>query len=596
MIGSARTKSVTLNPIEQALALCGLQNIAQRCVYMFYPAFGTDPDKRYYLYIPGVGWTDNGVTLTRPGVKRDVINSTLTSIAANQLGPNGRIDPTTVVLNAVSNDITSYTKRGTCELTLIAGGGPDGGDCTRAVLGPVGSGDCYYYVFGFGASAPLAASLYVKKVSGLQKLLVYNPIDNTCGEWEFSGLPTGVWVRLDKDSPYLKEYHAFTATAGGAAGFQLASEGGTYDVAYLNESQTQTLTTTPVLTAGDQVTRTADAWRCTGLSGVKSFIAVVRFPYASTAFGSDQYLMSLNGSDSMDNGIFLYTDSTDHTLHAAARSGGVSQGDISLGNYAPNVPCAIAVSWDVDGLTGSMNGVAATPSAAITIPASIDRVEFGRGISSDVSGGAEHMLCMMMDRVLTLAERNACGATFANAIASGLSTVETTYAFTFGDSLSMAVAPYIATLKPSYLINARGVAGVNTTTLAPYVASRAQYLTPSGTVLLWVGTGDVLDAADAATAYAAISAFCLSLKAYGCRVILGTVLPRDAVGFETKRLAVNVLLRANQATFCDGLADVGGDATIGVESALEDISLYADEVHLAPAGYAIAAPYFAAFL
>ncbi len=64
MIGSARLASVCLNPIEQTLALFGLQNVESSVSFMFNPSFGTDPSKRPYLYIPGIGWTDAYSELT----------------------------------------------------------------------------------------------------------------------------------------------------------------------------------------------------------------------------------------------------------------------------------------------------------------------------------------------------------------------------------------------------------------------------------------------------------------------------------------------------------------------------------------------------
>jgi hypothetical protein len=57
MIGAAQFETVCLNPVEQTLALCGLQNIAPNCTHMLRPNYGTNQGKRHCLNISGV-WID----------------------------------------------------------------------------------------------------------------------------------------------------------------------------------------------------------------------------------------------------------------------------------------------------------------------------------------------------------------------------------------------------------------------------------------------------------------------------------------------------------------------------------------------------------
>ena len=84
------------------------------------------------------------------------------------------------------------------------------------------------------------------------------------------------------------------------------------------------------------------------------------------------------------------------------------------------------------------------------------------------------------------------------------------------------------------------------------------------------------------------------MKAAGWKIVIGTCLPRTTgkAGFEADRIAINTWLRANYTTFADGLADVGGDATIGAPGANLNTTYYSDGVHLTAAGYQIAAPIF----
>ncbi len=83
-----------------------------------------------------------------------------------------------------------------------------------------------------------------------------------------------------------------------------------------------------------------------------------------------------------------------------------------------------------------------------------------------------------------------------------------------------------------------------------------------------------------------------------------TILPRTDFtgGMETQRLAYNTLLRANSGPVVDGVADCGGDATIGQAADASNPTYYYQDptsgvgVHPTAAGYAIMAPYFTALI
>lgn len=92
-----------------------------------------------------------------------------------------------------------------------------------------------------------------------------------------------------------------------------------------------------------------------------------------------------------------------------------------------------------------------------------------------------------------------------------------------------------------------------------------------------------------------VTNYCLARRARGFKVIVFTCLPRGSTSqFETDRQAVNSYIRSNWASFADGLADVGTDATIGVAGAQNNATYYSgDLTHLTDAGYAIVANTYA---
>ena len=76
MIGAAQFETVCLNPVEQTLALCGLQNIAPKCTHMLRPNYGTNQGKRHYLYMPRLGgWVDPTTLDTSMGAMVGTLNA-----------------------------------------------------------------------------------------------------------------------------------------------------------------------------------------------------------------------------------------------------------------------------------------------------------------------------------------------------------------------------------------------------------------------------------------------------------------------------------------------------------------------------------------
>lgn len=92
--------------------------------------------------------------------------------------------------------------------------------------------------------------------------------------------------------------------------------------------------------------------------------------------------------------------------------------------------------------------------------------------------------------------------------------------------------------------------------------------------------------------------YCLARRAAGFKTVAVTMLPRAPGVFpdrEVERQSFNTTVRAQWMTYADGLADIGGDATIG-QPGQQTSSYYCDQVHLVDKGYAIVAAYVQAAL
>lgn len=170
-----------------------------------------------------------------------------------------------------------------------------------------------------------------------------------------------------------------------------------------------------------------------------------------------------------------------------------------------------------------------------------------------------------------------------------------------------------ALLGDDWLVTNKGVSGQTTPDMAGDADTDVDPLYDAGTyehnvLVAWEGTNDLYFGASAADAYAALVAYCQARQAAGWTVVVATLLPRgDFPGtstlpggdpeaeHETRRQAVNALIRANWATFADALADVAADARIGDDGDEDGATYYAgDGVHLSNAGYAAVAPLFEA--
>lgn len=154
-------------------------------------------------------------------------------------------------------------------------------------------------------------------------------------------------------------------------------------------------------------------------------------------------------------------------------------------------------------------------------------------------------------------------------------------------------------LKPVYTVRIvnYGVGGQTTAQMLADAASQVDIPLNKdksyNIVFCWEGINDLYYNATIQQCFDNIKNYCLARRAYGFKVVVGSLTPRTNIGtpadYEQKRLAVNDLIRANYTTFADALVDIGGDANMGVTGASANTTYYEDLVHFTTTGYTIVA-------
>lgn len=86
-----------------------------------------------------------------------------------------------------------------------------------------------------------------------------------------------------------------------------------------------------------------------------------------------------------------------------------------------------------------------------------------------------------------------------------------------------------------------------------------------------------------------VKTYCQARQAAGWKVIMCTITPSTAVGFNAARNTQNTAIRADPS-FYDALSDFAADPTMGPDAAASDTSLYSDGKHPTNLGHSILAP------
>lgn len=178
---------------------------------------------------------------------------------------------------------------------------------------------------------------------------------------------------------------------------------------------------------------------------------------------------------------------------------------------------------------------------------------------------------------------------------AGTQTKVTKFVAFEGDSITVMDADkypyYCCTNLP--VISGRQFA-VSGSTIADMVSRESvvtSYLYQNGckhVLSILIGANDLLGLG-AATWTANLKSYCLTMRASGWKIVLCTVLPTTAVGFNTERATANSNIHADPS-FYDALADLAADPTIGCDACAADLTYYSDGTHPTAAGQAIIGP------
>jgi lysophospholipase L1-like esterase len=101
-------------------------------------------------------------------------------------------------------------------------------------------------------------------------------------------------------------------------------------------------------------------------------------------------------------------------------------------------------------------------------------------------------------------------------------------------------------------------------------------------LVFWEGTNDLtVNKATPEAANEAIKLFCLARRKAGWKkIVVMTVLPRDAGGdFETRRVALNQLMRDHYTEYADVLVDLSTNTDIGIAECQKNKDFFPDGVH-----------------
>lgn len=142
--------------------------------------------------------------------------------------------------------------------------------------------------------------------------------------------------------------------------------------------------------------------------------------------------------------------------------------------------------------------------------------------------------------------------------------------------------------------NCNAISGKTTAQLiADFPTQVKPYLRPGDVVFLWGLTVDIKNGATPEQAYQDYITYSNLVHDCGSRIVVGTMIARNATGdgtaIETSRLAVNAYVRTDTINF-NGVADFGMMSQFDAQSDCSSSNYDPDFLHLANAGYDLCGP------
>jgi lysophospholipase L1-like esterase len=606
-------------PVSDVLDLVGLGYLAENTTHMLYP---NDPSRsagnRHYLYEKNGGWSAAKATLSSASEKvywSSADRSALTVFTAGSLRREGLTEPAAVNKETHPFDIAGWSYHH-ANLT-ITNGTYSLGDVSLSKIESAGAGKAINQTTTISTGTQYVLSALAKYVSGSPWIELGDLGHGDYHQCWFN-LQTGACGGATNCTARIRQFIGevwlieMIYTPGSGTAFYPF-------VCSVDGDLVETLATPSVIGFGgvnccageyamsriqSATTRAADALRFTdlGLSRSGSALIVLSLPFAGSYLASDTYVWGLNGADSLDDGVFLYAYAFDDHLYAEVRSGGIREDQVDLGLFLPDVDCSIALSWNTDGLKACVNGVEKTASGYVALPTALDRLEIGRGISSQSATGGSCSLVCLFDRELTAGERlSATGLGLITGV-TGHSTEP--FIVIDGDSLTemwtgVAYAqkfPWIAAGNLTSRRQIRAGASLSGNEISDRIAAAPDGIDAyahagnrNNVLVFMCGTNDFAHGDSAADTYAELQAYCAARRAAGFRVIVFTVLPSTVTGgFNGLRNDYNALLAAGHS-FADAYCDMAAEATIGPDAAASNAALYPDGTHPSAAAHALAA-------
>ena len=171
-----------------------------------------------------------------------------------------------------------------------------------------------------------------------------------------------------------------------------------------------------------------------------------------------------------------------------------------------------------------------------------------------------------------------------------------------GDSITDPTTGVAAASKYYYLAQSAispflqggndAVSGSSIATVASRAATIDSWFSPiTGPKVLFLFVGANDQGEGVTTFVANVKAYCLARKAAnpGLKIVLATLLPQVASGFNTFRDAVNAAIHADNSYY-DALADFAANPTMGCDACAANTTYFPDGEHPSSAGHAILGP------
>jgi hypothetical protein len=267
------------------------------------------------------------------------------------------------------------------------------------------------------------------------------------------------------------------------------------------------------------------------------------------------------------------------------------------------------VTLRYDGTTSDwwLDDVRFLAKAQVLAAVTLTDLFFNITTSTGLYGGDKYAGAVALwDRALTDAEvRSAVTLQQARAAASSVTATSITRALVAeGDSIAASASPssfaylFGPNANPALHGVVHAVSGSTIATMASRAAIVDAVIPPTRTgrtfiLSVLIGRNDLLSLGTS-TWLTNLATYLDARRATGWKVVLCTVLPSTAVGFNAARNTANATLVTWAGVHADAIADFAADPTMGPDAAASNATYYSDGTHPTAAGQALLEPIYRA--